>query len=74
MVKSNIKLQTYNKESLTLLGELEVIVFIDDSCILNLKMLVMKEAGLNLIGKSWLKAVKLLWPNVNMIKIFRTMI
>lgn len=43
-------------------------VFIGDKCIPSLNMLVIKRKGPNLIVKTCLKASKLVWPNVDMIK------
>ena len=67
LLKSNVKLQTFTKEDLTVLGELIVDVTVNDICIPNLSLLVIKEEGPSLIGKTWLKASKLFWPSINMI-------
>lgn len=52
LVKSKINLHNYTKDSLTILGKLKVNAFINDNCILNLKMLVILEEGLSLIAKT----------------------
>lgn len=55
LVKSNVKLQMYREESLNLLGEFKENVFIDNKCIPDLKILLVKEEGPCLIDKIWLK-------------------
>lgn len=42
-------MQTYTKDSLSALGELKVNEFVDDYCIPDLKILVIKEESTSLI-------------------------
>lgn len=68
LIESEVKLRTYTRHSLTVLGELLIDVVIDKVCVPNLTILVIKEEGPSLIGKTWLKASNLFWPNINMVK------
>ena len=48
------------------MGVLIAVVTINDISIPSLSLLVIKEEGLNLIGKTWLKAYFFFWPTINM--------
>lgn len=63
---SKIKLHTDTSEDLNLLDELNINDIVD-TCIPNLKLLIIKEEGPILIGETLLKASKLFWSNTNMI-------
>ena len=60
---TDIILQTYSGEPLTILGMMDAkIVYNDQSFILPL--IVVKGHGPSLFGRSWLKRIKLNWPSI----------
>ena len=60
---SSLQLHTYTGEQLTVLGQIHVSVqYNDQSC--SLPVIVVSGTGPNLMGRDWLKHIKLNWPKL----------
>jgi len=60
---SNLQLHTYTGEKLTVLGQVNVIVKYNDQS-LSLPVIVVSGTGPNLMGRDWLKHIKLNWAQL----------
>ena len=60
MKPTQVKLRTYNGESVKILGTVDVVVFYEGQK-KQLSTLVVEGSGPNLLGRDWLKDVKLDW-------------
>lgn len=63
LATSTIKLQTYSKEKLVVVGSTEVQVCYERQKV-TLPLIIVKGEGPTLLGRNWLKAIKLNWPKI----------
>lgn len=63
---TNVKLHTYTKESLQVLGSIEIEVVYKEQK-RNLPLLIVAGNGPNLMGRNWLMELKLEWQELNLI-------
>ena len=61
---SNVKLQTYAKEPLLVVGARNVEVSYEGQTA-NLPLIAVKGDGLTLLGRNWLAAIRLDWDKIN---------
>ena len=62
--RSDIRLQTYSKEPLVVIGSFDVIVEYEGQKV-TLPLIVVKGSGPMLFGRNWLNAIKLNWTNIH---------
>ena len=62
--RSDIRLQTYSKEPLVVIGSFDVIVEYEGQKV-TLPLIVVKGNGLMFFGRNWLNAIKLNWTNIH---------
>ena len=67
MEKSDVKLHTYSREQLTVLGELQITVHYNKQTVI-LPLIVVQGSGPNLFGRNWLEQIKLNWPQLCTVK------
>ncbi len=61
---SKVKLQTYSKEPLNIVGALQVHVEYDGQTA-QLTLIIVKGDGPTLLGRDWLSAIRLDWPQIH---------
>ena len=69
---TNIRLQTYSKEPIPVLGTTEVLVCYEGQTA-QLPLVVVKGDGLTLLGRDWLSKVKLYWSKIHCMNCWESM-
>ncbi|KAL8579828.1 hypothetical protein ACOMHN_048105 [Nucella lapillus] len=64
MQKCSRKLLTYTGQEIPVLGVCRVVVKYEDSTSLTLEVIVVKYEGPSLLGRDWLKFVRLDWSEI----------
>ena len=64
MKKCNLTVKSYTGEKIPVLGKLYVDVTHQNKKYVNLKMVVLKGNGVNLLGREWLNKIELDWNSV----------
>ena len=67
LAKSDVKLNNYSGEQLTVLGELQVTVYHNEQTV-TLPLIVVQGSGPNLFGRNWLEQIKLNWQQLCTVK------
>ena len=65
--KTNIKLRTYSNEEIEVVGEADVDVK-QQGRVYSLSLVVVKQEGPSLIGRSWMQVIKLDWQQIHAVK------